>query len=43
MKLFTGTNSGFTLPFEHWLRGELRAEVEGTLQRYGLGPAGGRC
>jgi asparagine synthase (glutamine-hydrolysing) len=29
---------GFTLPFEHWLRGELRAEVEGTLQRFDSGP-----
>lgn len=28
---------GFTLPFEHWLRGELRAEVEGTLRRIGSG------
>jgi asparagine synthase (glutamine-hydrolysing) len=23
---------GFTLPFEHWLRGQLRGEVEGVLQ-----------
>jgi len=29
---------GFTLPFEHWLRGEMRAEVEGTLRRYESGP-----
>ena len=26
---------GFTLPFEHWLRGELRPEIENTLQRIG--------
>ena len=29
---------GFTLPFEHWLRGELRSEVEQGLQRIQSGP-----
>jgi asparagine synthase (glutamine-hydrolysing) len=30
---------GFTLPFEHWLRGELRAEVEPVLaKKFGDGP-----
>jgi asparagine synthase (glutamine-hydrolysing) len=30
---------GFTLPFEHWLRGELRAEVEPVLvNKFGEGP-----
>jgi asparagine synthase (glutamine-hydrolysing) len=29
---------GFTLPFEHWLRDELRAEVESTLRRIADGP-----
>jgi len=34
---------GFTLPFEHWLRGELRSEVEAALQeeRISEGPLGG--
>ncbi|MBZ5679389.1 MAG: asparagine synthase (glutamine-hydrolyzing) [Acidobacteriia bacterium] len=32
---------GFTLPFEHWLRGELRHEVEPVLKRLGDGPLGG--
>ena len=34
---------GFTLPFEHWLRGELRPEVEPVLglKRIGEGPLGG--
>jgi asparagine synthase (glutamine-hydrolysing) len=34
---------GFTLPFEHWLREELRAEVEPLLsaKRIGEGPLGG--
>jgi asparagine synthase (glutamine-hydrolysing) len=29
---------GFTLPFEHWLRDELRMEVETTLGRIAKGP-----
>jgi asparagine synthase (glutamine-hydrolysing) len=29
---------GFTLPFAHWLRGALRAEVEGALHRVADGP-----
>lgn len=29
---------GFTLPFEHWLRGELQAEVEQSLRRVADGP-----
>ena len=29
---------GFTLPFEHWLRDELRAEVETTLGKIASGP-----
>jgi asparagine synthase (glutamine-hydrolysing) len=29
---------GFTLPFEHWLREELRSEVEVALGRIGQGP-----
>jgi asparagine synthase (glutamine-hydrolysing) len=29
---------GFTLPFERWLRGNLRAEVEGAIRRIGNGP-----
>jgi asparagine synthase (glutamine-hydrolysing) len=29
---------GFTLPFEHWLKDELRAEVESGILRIGLGP-----
>jgi asparagine synthase (glutamine-hydrolysing) len=29
---------GFTLPFEHWLRDELRSEVENALERIGHGP-----
>jgi asparagine synthase (glutamine-hydrolysing) len=33
---------GFTLPFEHWLRGELRSEVESALQRVSQGPLAGR-
>lgn len=33
---------GFTLPFEHWLRGELRSEVESALQRVSQGPLSGR-
>jgi asparagine synthase (glutamine-hydrolysing) len=33
---------GFTLPFEHWLRGELRAEVEPVLEKkFGDGPLAG--
>ena len=34
---------GFTLPFEHWLRQELRAEIEPVLgrKRIGEGPLGG--
>jgi asparagine synthase (glutamine-hydrolysing) len=31
---------GFTLPFEQWLREDLRPEVEGALQRIGRGPLG---
>ena len=31
---------GFTLPFEQWLRENLRPEVEATLQRIGQGPLG---
>jgi asparagine synthase (glutamine-hydrolysing) len=31
---------GFTLPFEQWLRDELRTEVEGTLQNIPDGPLG---
>jgi len=31
---------GFTLPFEQWLREDLRSEVEATLQRIGQGPLG---
>jgi asparagine synthase (glutamine-hydrolysing) len=29
---------GFTLPFEQWLREDLRSEVEGALRRIGEGP-----
>src|SRR6478609_3341894 len=34
---------GFTLPFEHWLRQELRAEIASVLtaQRFNLGPLAG--
>jgi asparagine synthase (glutamine-hydrolysing) len=33
---------GFTIPFEHWMRGELRGEVEPVLTRkIGNGPLGG--
>jgi asparagine synthase (glutamine-hydrolysing) len=32
---------GFTLPFEHWLRDELRPEVEETLRRIPNGPLAG--
>jgi asparagine synthase (glutamine-hydrolysing) len=33
---------GFTLPFDHWMRGELRGEVEPVLTRkIGNGPLGG--
>jgi asparagine synthase (glutamine-hydrolysing) len=33
---------GFTLPFEHWLRGELRSEVEPVLvKKFGEGPLAG--
>jgi len=33
---------GFTLPFEHWLRGELRAEVEPVLaKKFSEGPLAG--
>jgi asparagine synthase (glutamine-hydrolysing) len=33
---------GFTLPFEHWLRGELRPDVEAVLlQRFSEGPLSG--
>ncbi len=31
---------GFTLPFERWLRENLRPEVEATLQKIGRGPLG---
>ena len=31
---------GFTLPWEHWLRDELRLEVEQTLTRTAEGPLG---
>jgi len=31
---------GFTLPFDHWLRDELRAEVENTIGRVAQGPLG---
>ncbi len=31
---------GFTLPFERWLRENLRPEVEATLQKIGQGPLG---
>jgi len=31
---------GFTLPFEHWLRDELRPEVEAAVRRIGPGPIG---
>jgi len=31
---------GFTLPFEHWLREDLRPEVEAALHRIGQGPLG---
>jgi asparagine synthase (glutamine-hydrolysing) len=31
---------GFTLPFEQWLREDLRSEVEATVQRIGQGPLG---
>jgi asparagine synthase (glutamine-hydrolysing) len=31
---------GFTLPFEQWLREDLRTEVESALQRIGRGPLG---
>jgi asparagine synthase (glutamine-hydrolysing) len=34
---------GFTLPFEHWLRGELRSEVESVLtKKIGAGPLAAR-
>jgi len=32
------TKRGFTLPFEHWLKDELRSEVEKTLLAVGDGP-----
>jgi asparagine synthase (glutamine-hydrolysing) len=33
---------GFTLPFEHWMRGELRREVEPVLEKkFGEGPLAG--
>ncbi len=32
---------GFTLPFQHWMRDTLRAEVESTLKRIGSGPLNG--
>jgi len=34
---------GFTLPFEHWMRQELRSEIEPVVQakRFGNGPLGG--
>lgn len=32
---------GFTLPFEHWLRGPLKAGVESALAKIGDGPLGG--
>jgi asparagine synthase (glutamine-hydrolysing) len=32
---------GFTLPFEHWLKDELRPEVESGLDRMAEGPLGG--
>lgn len=31
---------GFTLPFEHWMREELRSEIEDGLRRLGEGPIG---
>jgi asparagine synthase (glutamine-hydrolysing) len=31
---------GFTLPFEHWLRDELRSDIEDTLHRTSEGPLG---
>ena len=32
---------GFTLPFEHWLKDEMRIDVERTLFNVGSGPLGG--
>jgi asparagine synthase (glutamine-hydrolysing) len=32
------TKRGFTLPFEHWLRDDLRGEVETTLRKVASGP-----
>ncbi len=32
---------GFTLPFEHWMRDTLKAEIESTLRRIGTGPLNG--
>jgi asparagine synthase (glutamine-hydrolysing) len=32
---------GFTLPFEHWLRGELRPEVEPVMKKFREGPLSG--
>jgi asparagine synthase (glutamine-hydrolysing) len=32
------TKQGFTLPFEHWLRGPLRSEIEQSLRRISAGP-----
>jgi asparagine synthase (glutamine-hydrolysing) len=32
---------GFTLPFEHWMRDALRAEIENTLNRIDAGPLQG--
>jgi asparagine synthase (glutamine-hydrolysing) len=32
---------GFTLPFEHWMRGALRSEMESTLKRIATAPLGG--
>jgi asparagine synthase (glutamine-hydrolysing) len=32
---------GFTLPFEHWMRGALRSEMESTLKRIANAPLGG--
>jgi asparagine synthase (glutamine-hydrolysing) len=32
---------GFTLPFEHWLRDEIRNEVEAGIVRIGVGPLAG--
>jgi len=37
-EVVTRTKRGFTLPFEHWLKDEMRAEVEKTLMEIGSGP-----